>query len=80
MLMEIIRKPSQFGASAAVVTEIRNILELKILEADRLLARTALDEAGLNSPFMGEAETAIGNGQYGKAVGYYLKAWQAAYR
>lgn len=79
-LMGIIRKPRQFGASATVVTELKNIIELRILEADRLLAQTALDQAGSDSPFMGEAETAIGNGQYGKAVGYYLKAWQAAYR
>jgi PKD repeat protein len=79
-LMEIIRKPSHFGASAAVVMEIRNIIELKILEADRLLAQTALDEAGLDSPFMSEGETATDNGEYGKAVGYYRKAWEAAYR
>jgi len=79
-LMGIIGKPRQFGASAAVVSQIRDIIRNRILEADRLLAQTALNEAGRDSTYMSQAKTATDNGAYAKAVGYYLKAWQAAYR
>gem|GEM_PF-5993085 len=85
-LMEILEKPDEFGASASVVAEIVRVVEDKILEAQRLLAQTAIDEASSGDPEllaeaaeeMAKAESAKANGEYDKAVENYFKAWEAA--
>ena len=85
-LIEILQKSDEFGASASVVAEIRDIIENKILLADRLLAQVAIDESSSGDPVllaeanvqMDNAQDATAAGEYDKAVENYFKAWEAA--
>ena len=85
-LMEILEKPDEYGASQSVVAEIVHVIEDKILEADRLLAQTAIDEATSGDPnllaeaneALAKATSSIANAEYDKAVEDYYKAWEAA--
>ena len=83
--MELLEKPGEFGASAHTGT-IAAIIEDQILEADRLLAQTAIDEAASgDSDLLEEAEDEMADAasktdaaEYDKAVEHYFKAWEAA--
>jgi len=84
-LMEILEKPGEYGASS-VSADIVDVIENKILQADRVLAQVAIDEAvGGDSSLIDEAEEQmdkaadeIASGEYDKAIEYYYKAWESA--
>jgi len=84
-LMEILEKPGEYGASS-VSADIVDIIENKILQADRVLAQVVIDEAaGGDSSLIDEAEEQmdkaadeIASGEYDKAIEYYYKAWESA--
>ena len=85
-LMEIIEKADEYGASSSVVDNIIDIIENKILKADRILAQIAIGEAAGGDPDlieeaneeMSKAVDEIANGQYDKAIENYSKAWESA--
>jgi hypothetical protein len=85
-LMEILEKPTEYGASLTVVEEIEHIIVNKVLKSDEILAQTAISEAvGGASELLDEAnqemqsaQSAIADGEYDKAVEHYFKAWEAA--
>ena len=85
-LMEILVKPAEYGASPSVVASIKSVVKDQILEADKILAQKAMDEARSGDPellaeakgYLANAEYAKAKAEYDKAVEYYFKAWEAA--
>ena len=84
--MEIIEKPGEYGASSNTVADIINIIENKIVKADRILAQVAIDEtvggdsneiAKANEE-MSKATGEMASGIYDKAIEQYFKAWESA--
>jgi len=85
-LMEILEKPKEYGASSSVVADIIDIIENKILKADRELAQIAIDEADGGDKKeikqakkqMKKADKKIDKEKYAKAIEHYSKAWEHA--
>ena len=83
-LMEILEKPDEYGASESVVEDIVEIIENKILVADRAVAQIAINEAPDGdlkdeaNEQMDKAADEASSGKYDKALEYYYKAWEAA--
>lgn len=86
MLMEILNEPDEYGATEESVSEIVTIIKGQILEADRMLAQKAIEEASSGdakllkkaTKEMIEAESEINDGHYINAMEHYSQAWEAA--